>query len=67
MNRMRLMAAGLVAQGLLIVGLGTGFVIPDYLPEIGTYGVSVGTDNHYCSVDLVHFVPKASCEAVSDS
>lgn len=34
----------------------------DYLPALDTYGVSVGTSNHYCSADVVHGHLVLGCE-----
>lgn len=35
----------------LAIGWLLGHVSIDVLPSMGTYGVSVGTDTHYCSVE----------------
>jgi len=46
-------------------GLAMCFTRFDYYPKIGTYGVSYGTNSHYCSFELVHGHPKASCESAN--
>jgi hypothetical protein len=49
----------------IILGFGVAmcFTRFDAYPNIGTYGVSYGTDSHYCSFELVYGDPMVSCES----
>jgi hypothetical protein len=56
----------LAAAVLAGVGFGAAQVTHiDAYSNIRTYGVSVGTDTHYCSADFVGWSPRLSCEAAS--
>jgi hypothetical protein len=46
-----------------LAGLSAAFGHVDWYPQIDTYGISVGTDTHYCSVELVSWRPEAGCQA----
>ena len=46
---------------LLVVVFGM-FVTPDVFPSLHTFGVSIGTNTHYCSGDLVNWVPQFGCQ-----
>lgn len=39
------------------------FVHADVFPALHTFGFSVGTDSHYCSIELVRAHPALSCES----
>jgi hypothetical protein len=41
------------------------FVHLDFYPGIGTYGWSVGTNTHYCSLEMVSGSPEFSCESAN--
>jgi hypothetical protein len=67
MNIIKKVAAGIaIAGGVALVAMhpAPGLVHPDYFPALSTYGVSIGTDIDYCSLELVHGSPSASCEHV---
>jgi gas vesicle protein len=56
----RLIVAALIGA---TVGILSGlFVRPDYFPALRTYGVSVGTDTHYCSIDVVSDRLETACQ-----
>lgn len=52
-------AMALTVLGLLLTVL---FVHADIYPALHTYGVSVGTSGHYCSIELVRSHLALSCE-----
>jgi hypothetical protein len=53
------------AAGALLAAFAGGMLTTvDVFPALGTYGVSVGTNMNYCSIELVHGVPAVSCEHV---
>jgi hypothetical protein len=55
--------AALAALGAFGFGLATGvFVHADFFPKLSTYGYSIGTNNAYCSVDLVQWRPELTCQ-----
>ena len=39
------------------------FVTPNVFPGLHTFGVSIGTNTHYCSGDLVNWSPEFSCQS----
>lgn len=43
----------------------TLFVHPDIYPALHTYGVSAGTNTHYCSLEIIRWAPRFSCETAS--
>jgi hypothetical protein len=47
----------------LAVILAVLFVHADIYPAIHTFGFSVGTDSHYCSIELVRSHLALSCES----
>lgn len=53
--------------GMLIGVAFQTFAHIDVYPSINTYGVSVGTNTHYCSLELTPglMFPVSSCEAAS--
>jgi C4-dicarboxylate transporter len=54
-----------IAATALAAAFGVGLLTQvDIFPNLDTYGVSVGTNNHYCSVESVHGSIEMSCEAV---
>lgn len=55
---MKRVIAGLIAA--FAFGM---FAHLDFYPSLDTYGWSFGTDTHYCSLDLVRYVPALSCES----
>lgn len=58
-RRKRLIMA---TAGLAAAFLAGMFVTPDFYPALNTYGVSVGTNTAYCSIDLVGARLDAACE-----
>lgn len=54
----------LIAVAVLLIGA-ILFLRPDIYPALGTYGLSVGINDHYCSAELVHLHPTLSCESAS--
>jgi hypothetical protein len=54
-----------ITVALLAGLLAVLFVHVDSFPQLSTYGVSVGTNTHYCSLDLVSGHLTASCESAS--
>lgn len=50
----------LVALAVILAVL---FVHADVFPALHTFGFSVGTDSHYCSLDLVRSHVAFSCES----
>lgn len=43
------------------------FVHVDFYPRLATYGYSVGTDNDYCSFELVNWHPVMGCQTQNAS
>jgi hypothetical protein len=41
----------------------TGLVHLDHYRVLRTYGVSIGSDTHYCSAELIRWHPSITCEA----
>jgi hypothetical protein len=61
--RKRLIAT---TAAMIIVGaLAVSFGQIDWYPKMSTYGVSAGTNNVYCSADLVHWYLLIGCERAS--
>jgi hypothetical protein len=61
---MRVRIAAIAAS--VAIGIGTGMLVtPDVFPTLHTYGVSVGTNNHYCSAELVNWHPGVSCQTAN--
>jgi hypothetical protein len=63
MKRLRRAAAisAAVFLALMVLAL-TGLVRADWFPHLGTYGVSAGTDTHYCYAEMVRWHPSIGCE-----
>jgi hypothetical protein len=61
---MKLTGKQLIAlAAVMAAGFGIGlFTHFDWYPALGTYGVSVGTDNAYCSSESVNWLPEFSCQ-----
>lgn len=53
--------AGIAALLVIAFFIGT-FTTWDLFPNLDTYGVTVGTNNTYCSADSVDWTPMISCE-----
>jgi len=54
-----------IAAAALAAAFGIGlFTHVDLFPNLNTYGVSVGTDNHYCYAELTKGNIDMGCEAV---
>jgi hypothetical protein len=54
---------GLMAIALAVSVLAmTGVVHADWYPQLGTYGVSIGSETHYCYAELVSWHPSIGCE-----
>jgi hypothetical protein len=51
-KRIRTAAAAVLGAGLVLAGLGTGFVHVDDYGALHTYGVSAGTDSTYVSAEF---------------
>jgi hypothetical protein len=52
-----------IAAAMAIVALAAmALITPDWYPSLSTYGVSAGTNSHYCSADIVHWHLMLSCE-----
>lgn len=47
---------------LVATAFATGLVKADVYPSLHTYGVSIGTDTHYCSAGLFDWHPYVSCQ-----
>jgi hypothetical protein len=58
----RVVINALVLAAVVLAGILTGFIRIDNYPDLGTYGVSVGTDTVYASAELVHGHPELSWE-----
>lgn len=56
----------LAAVAAVAFAAGFAFLHADWYPGLSTYGVTVGTDTRYCSIELVHWHPALSCESVTD-
>lgn len=57
------MKVKLIVAGVLVLGFTAGlFSHFDWNPNLSTYGLSVGTNNTYCSADSVDWTPMVSCE-----
>ncbi len=53
-----------VAAAALAAAFSLGlFTHIDLFPKLGTYGVSIGTDNHYCYIDYSKNNIDMGCEA----
>jgi hypothetical protein len=53
-----------VAAAALAAAFGVGlFTHIDLFPKLDTYGVSIGTDNHYCYIDYSKNNIDMGCEA----
>jgi hypothetical protein len=50
---------------MIFGALGFLFIKTDVYPNLHTYGISVGTNSHYCSAELVNLLPVVSCENAS--
>jgi C4-dicarboxylate transporter len=52
-----------VAIAALASAFGVGLLTQvDIFPNLDTYGVSIGTNNHYCSIESVHGSISMNCE-----
>jgi hypothetical protein len=52
------------AAAALAAAFGVGLLTQvDIYPNLDTYGVSIGTNNHYCSIESVHGSISMNCEA----
>lgn len=52
----------LAISAVISVGLLSGLITID--AQAGTYGVSIGTNNHYCSAEAFgHDAPSFGCES----
>jgi hypothetical protein len=60
--RMRHIAFGAAVMASFLAGQVTHV---DAFPSLNTYGITVGTNDHYCSLDIVGGHPSATCESTS--
>lgn len=61
-SHFRAVIVTMVLVGLAVI-LAVLFVHVDMLPALRTYGFSVGTNSHYCSLDLVRSHVAFSCQS----
>jgi hypothetical protein len=55
--------AGTLLALLVSVLAVAGLVHLDHYRALHTYGVSIGSDTHYCSAELIRWHPSITCEA----
>jgi hypothetical protein len=56
-----------IAAVALAAAFGAGlFTHIDIFPKLNTYGVSIGTDNHYCYVEYAKNSIDMGCEAAQN-
>jgi hypothetical protein len=63
---MRNKLKGIALAAGFLAAFGAGQVTHvDAFPSLNTYGITVGTNDHYCSLDIVGWHPDATCESAS--